>query len=402
MKFLTRPISPLERPLEHRPDQVWMAPDISLWGWGEAARIHPGTGPARIQRLHRELEVLFTGAEVDVESEGRATGPMAFVSVTFSPESSGSVAIVPEVLVGRRGDSWWVTTVDGPGDPPPPIELRPHPDRARYAGSSVPDVLWLEAVSRAIDEIESGELEKVVLARDYAVWSRHPFSPAAVLTALAERFPSCQIFRVADLVGASPEILVRRGGDTMSSLILAGSAPSHTDPERDRAAAQALAGSPKDRWEHELAVRSVLDSLDALGVTHTAPAEPGLLRLDNVQHLATPVTAKSGRLHVLELVHALHPTAAVGGTPTDRAVDAIARLEGMDRGRYAGPIGWVDASGDGDFAIALRCAELSGARARLFAGAGIVEGSLPEAELEETRLKLMAMMGALGAESVRG
>src|SRR5690606_19861037 len=149
----------------------------------------------------------------------------------------------------------------------------------------------------------------------------------------------------------------------------------------------------------ELAVRSVTESLTRIGLEHTVLGGPRLLRLDNVQHLATPVVGESGDRHVLELVEALHPTAAVGGTPTPAAVALIAELEGMDRGRYAGPIGWVDGSGNGDFAIALRCAELSGARARLFAGAGIVEASLPEDELEETRIKLGAMMGAIAAGS---
>lgn len=401
MRIVTRAIPALERLLDRAPDHVWMSPDISLWGWGEAVHFDPGTGPDRIQRIRSGLTDLHTSSEVDDDLGRPGTGLVAFISVTFATNSPGSVALVPRLVVGRAGDDWWMTTVDSSLEPPDPVESRPHPDRARYAGSSVPDVLWLEAVSAAIDEIHRGAYEKIVLARDYAVWSRHPFSPATVLGSLVERFPSCQIFRVADLVGASPEVLVRRRGTRLSSLVLAGSTGSHADAEVDRAAGNALLDSKKDRWEHELAVRSVREALDDLGVTYAAPEGPELLRLDNVQHLATPVTGDAGGHHVLDLVEALHPTAAVGGTPTEIALDAISRLEGMDRGRYAGPVGWADGRGDGDFAIALRCAELSGARARLFAGAGIVEGSLPEAELEETRIKLEAMMGALGAGSGR-
>lgn len=216
---------------------------------------------------------------------------------------------------------------------------------------------------------------------------------------LISRFPGCHVFRVADLVGASPELLVRRTAERMDSLVLAGSAPSFVDEDQATSAARTLMDSDKDRWEHELAVRSVRDPLVGIGAEVDVRDTPEILRLANVQHLATAVTATVpagwDALHLAEL---LHPTAAVGGTPTDAAVRVIEELEGMDRGRYAGPVGWMDGRGDGEFAIALRCAELSGARARLFAGAGIVAGSLPEAELDETRLKLGAMMGALGAE----
>lgn len=200
-------------------------------------------------------------------------------------------------------------------------------------------------------------------------------------------------------MGASPELLVRRSGDRFQSLVLAGSAPSFTDPARDAAAASRLLESDKDRWEHELAVRSVREAMAPLSDNLDIADQPDILRLDNVQHLATTVSARISSGHdALTLTAALHPTAAVGGTPTAAAVDTIAELEGMDRGRYTGPVGWADARGDGEFAIALRCAEISGARARLFAGAGIVAESLPEAELDETRIKLAAMMGALDAD----
>lgn len=400
MRITTRPIPPLTSPLQRDPTSVWMTPGVSLWGWGTAATIAPGSGADRVEVVRRTFGEFVAAAEIDDPLSSPGTGPVAFTSTTFATGSPGSIAIVPRVVVGHDGDgNWWMTQVDdAPLAEPEPVP-GPRSDRARYAGSSVPDVQWLEAVAEALRRIEHGQIDKVVLARDYAVWSREQFHPARLLGYLHARFPGCFVFRVADLVGASPELLVRRRGSHLESLILAGSAPTFTDVEQDRAAGAALIDSAKNQWEHELAVRSVRDSLGPITRDLHISAHPELLRLENVQHLATPVTGETvGSPDALSLAAAMHPTAAVGGTPTDVSVAVISELEGMDRGRYAGPVGWTDSRGDGEFAIALRCAELSGARARLFAGCGIVAGSLPEDELEETRIKLKAMMGALGAE----
>lgn len=390
MRFVSRVVDAVEDPLRLDPDTVWMSPQVSLWGWGAAVTFQPGSGPDRLATIAEAFESF--SAEVDVEGRER---PVVFASTTFATGSTGSVGLVPRVMLGQRDGNWWTTTVAGaelpPGAPPaPPV------DRARFAGSSVPDVRWLEAVAEATRRIGDGELDKVVLARDYGVWSREPFHPPRLLRHLRSRFPSCHVFRLANLVGASPELLVRRRGTEIESVVLAGTAPTYPDPTADAGAARELLDSDKDRWEHELSVRSVSETLEKMGIETETPDGPELMRLDNVHHLATPVTGHDrDRRHVLALAEALHPTAAVGGTPTEAAVGMIARLEGMDRGRYAAPVGWMGADGDGEVAIALRCAELSGARARLFAGAGIVAGSLPESELEETRVKLSAMMGAL-------
>lgn len=399
MRFVTRPIAPVDDVLARDPDTVWMSPEMSVWGWGAAVRIHPGSGPDRLEVVRRGLAELWADSDIEDPVRSTGTGPLALVSSTFATGASGSVAIVPELMVVSRGDDWWLTAVDDATLPEPAEAPTPRSDRARYAGSSVPDVLWLEAVAEAVRRIQRGELEKVVLARDYAVWSRQPFEARTLLTYLRRRFPRCHIFRVDDLVGASPELLVRRTGDRFESVVLAGSTSSFADPARDTEAACSLLESSKDLWEHELAVRSVRSAMAPLTEEAVIADRPGILRLDNVQHLATPVSARIRNGHdALSLAAALHPTAAVGGTPTATAVETIAEIEGMDRGRYTGPVGWTDASGDGEFAIALRCAEISGARARLFAGAGIVADSLPEAELDETRIKLAAMMGALDAD----
>lgn len=398
MRFRTQPIPPLDDPLGREPDTVWMSPEMTLFGWGEAVRFQPGPGSDRIDRIRRRFSDVIEQATVESDLDGEGPGPVVIASVSFAAETAGSVALIPEVVVGRRHDDWWMTSVNGAGLPRPSLDVPPHVDRARYAGSSVPDVLWLESAAEAVRQIKAGAIEKVVLARDYAVWSREPFHPPRLLRYLAGRFPRCHVFQVDGLIGASPELLVRRRGDRMESLVLAGSAPSFDDPGADRESGAQLLSSGKDRHEHELAVRSVTDALAPITTHLQAPGEPSLLRLDNIQHLATPVLATvSGGLDALALADSLHPTAAVGGTPTGAALELITRIEGMDRGRYAGPVGWMDGRGDGEFAIALRCAELSGARARLFAGAGIMAESLPEAELEETRIKLAAMMGALAA-----
>lgn len=393
MRFTTTPIGEVENPLSRNPTAVWLSTDVAFWGWGRALELHPGPGPDRLRRAGEMLRDFLSDCELAGETGGRR--PVAFLSFSFAASSAASVALVPEVLLERRRDHWWLTTTDGarlPGAGPIPATR----DRARYAGSSVPDVLWLEAVAETVRRIKAGRLDKAVLARDYAVWSREPFHPPRLLRHLERRFPRCYTFRVANLVGASPELLLRRRGPALESLVLAGTAPALQDPQADARAGAGLIESDKDRWEHELAVRSVRAALGPLTEDLVLPEAPVLLRLDNVQHLASRITARAKPgLDTLTLIDALHPTAAVGGTPTPEALALIAEIEGMDRGRYAGPVGWMDSSGDGEFAIALRCAELSGARARLFAGAGIVRASLPEAELEETRIKLGAMMGAL-------
>lgn len=382
--------------MEHRPPLVWLSEGIDLVGWGEALRLDLGTGPDRFRRAAAAWEEWTRTVEVDDPVGLPGTGPIAFVSATFDDRSSGSVLVVPEVVVGRSGDRWFETSVDGAGPVVGDPSVWPV-DRPRYAGASIPDVAWLEAVAAALELIEGGVLSKVVLARDYAVWSKVRFDPRRILERLRARFPECFVFSVDGLVGASPELLIRRFGSRVESVPLAGSIRRSPDAAEDARLGRELLCSDKDRAEHEMAAASVGRVLERICDHLERSPAPELLRLANVQHLATRFEGRMSRpVSVLELTGLLHPTAAVGGVPSERAVEVIRRLEGMDRGRYAGPVGWIDRSGQGEMAIALRCAELSGARARLFAGAGIVAGSLPESELEETRLKLEAMLNALG------
>ncbi|MFA9432739.1 isochorismate synthase MenF [Egicoccus sp. AB-alg2] len=383
--------------------------DEGLVGWGTAVRVAPGAGADRFAAAERALHHL--DVEVDDEVGAFGTGLVGFGSFAFTDAGAGSVLVVPRVVVGRRDGRTWLTTVEGvdgqpsaflPSLPPPGARLaEPARDRARFAGSSKPDLYWLEAVAAAIERIRAGAADKVVLARDHAVWSQEPFDAADLARRLSGRFPSCHTFVVDGLVGATPELLLSRRGCEVFSRVLAGTTGRSDDEAEDAALGAALLASAKDQEEHRFAAESVRDVLAPLTTGLVHDDTPRLLRLDNVQHLATAFTGRlSSARTALEVVAALHPTAAVGGTPRDRAVGMIAELEGMDRGRYAAPVGWTDLAGDGEWGIALRCAQLDGARARLFAGVGVVAASLPEAELEETRLKLLAMQAALGEDPI--
>lgn len=358
--------------------------------WGEAARIDVGVGPDRFARASLALERAFAG----LGSEAGAP-PLAYGSFTFDPDEEGSWLVVPRHVLRFDRDEAVMTSIgEAPARFPTSAVTNGHTD-VRYGGSSLADHLWLERVAEASAAIERGGLDKVVLARDVHIWSRRGFNERMLLARLGERFPQCYTFACRGLIGASPELLVARDGEIVRSLTLAGSA-RRGEGAADLRLGDDLLSSSKDRREHELAVRSVTDVLE-VHCKDVVTEGPEVLRLANVQHLATRVNGRvEETTSALDLAGHLHPTAAVGGTPTAAALDLIRRREEMSRGRYAGPVGWVDARGDGEWAIALRCAYLDGGRGRLFAGAGIVEGSEPEAELEETRLKLRAMMSVLG------
>ena len=379
-------------PLFSWPETVWISPLIELYGFGVAARFDPGAGSSRYETARR-LVGKWWGERMVI---GDGPGPFAFASFTFDPHASGSVVIVPETVLARTGsDAWLVLNGQAP-DFHGATEPEAHPDRARFAGSSLPDHLWMEAVVEALDAIEAGVVEKVVLARDHALWSKQPFDPRRTLIRLHQQFPECFTFLIEGLVGASPELLVGKEGLEVTSQVLAGSSRRAADPLEDETLGKELQTSAKNQLEHGLAASSVGRVLGEVCRYLKRPGAPELLKLANVQHLATRFEGTLDQpRHILDLVGALHPTAAVGGTPTEAAVGLIRRLEKMDRVRYAGPVGYFDGNGDGAFAIALRCAELAGARARLFAGSGLVTGSVPEDELEETRLKLRAMLSAL-------
>jgi menaquinone-specific isochorismate synthase len=239
----------------------------------------------------------------------------------------------------------------------------------------------------------------VVLARDLVATAAEPIDVRWPLHRLSVAYRSCWTYHIDGLLGATPELLVRRERDLVTSRVLAGTIQITGDDTHDLAQAGALARSSKDLEEHEYAVRSVAHALAPHCQSMNVPETPFVLHLPNVMHLATDVTGvidASDSASSLALAAALHPSAAVGGTPTDLAVEAIADLEGMSRGRYSGPVGWLDANGDGEWGIALRCGVVSGSQVRLFAGGGIVAGSDPEAEFAETQAKFVPVRDALG------
>jgi menaquinone-specific isochorismate synthase len=381
----------------------WVRRGEGLVGWGEAARLEV-TGPNALTEAAAWWAAYTDGLATDDELDVAGSGPVLFASIAFDPTAGTSVFVVPEVVLGRRDGVAWLTTI-GDVDPrdvllPGARDDAPAP-RLRYADGALDPATWCAAVAEAVTRIDAGELQKVVLARDLLVSADVPLDPRRLLRRLAARFPDCWTFAVDGLLGATPELLLRRSGRQLSARVLAGTAPRGAGAEDDRLAAE-LIGSAKDRSEHALAVDSLVRALEPFCATLDAPADPDLLTLANVRHLASDVTGTQrrggarGRAGLLELVGAVHPTAAVCGTPTPDAAGVIRELEGMDRGRYAGPVGWLDARGDGEFGLALRCAELVGDdSARLFAGCGIVAGSDPAAELAETQSKFAAFQAAL-------
>lgn len=359
-------------------------------GLGEALRLE-FSGPTRITDAAAAWRALAATVAVADAVELPGTGLVGFGSFAFADSSAAtSVLIVPQVILGRRDGVSWVTTVGpAPAEEAPgefgPVEFGP--------GALDPEG-YTAAVAEAVRRITTGEARKVVLARDVVAGIRADADLRVPLARLAAAYPDTFTFAVAGLLGSSPETLVRARGGTVTARVLAGSAARGGDPTADATAASTLAASRKDVQEHSFAIRSVLDGLAPIS-TDLRSTPPFPLKLPNLWHLASDVTGTLTRgSSALDLVAALHPTAAVGGSPTPAALDLIAELEPFDRGRYAGPVGWVDGNGDGEWAVALRCAQVEGEHVTAYAGAGIVAGSEPARELAETGLKLRPIVEA--------
>jgi menaquinone-specific isochorismate synthase len=374
-------------------------------GIGEALRF-TFSGPHRMREASAVWRGLVADAVVDDPVQLRGTGLVAFGSFTFADDSAEtSVLIVPRVVIGRRRGKAWLTAVDTTPDPEP-LAFRRTSVPVPHVGDHVSVTLrpgridergYADRVAEAVRRISAGEAEKVVLARDLVGTLPPGADRRAVLLDLAEAYPQCVTFAVDGLIGATPETLARTDGTRLSARVLAGSAARGSDPVRDRAAAEALATSAKDVEEHRFAIESLLAALRPIASDLRADPEPFRLQLPNLWHLATDVQATlPAGVTALDVADALHPTAAVAGTPTDVAVRLVAELEGVDRGRYAGPVGWLGANGDGEWMLALRSATVSDAgEVRAWAGAGIVSGSDPAREVAETALKFRPVAEAL-------
>ena len=376
----------------HRPGQAATgdAPSPVLYaGAARTGEATPASSPAGDAEQPRE-------AAPTSHTTGGAPSPVLFASFAFRSPAR-SVAFVPALtLIDEAGARWAITA--GIGQAPDPLaavdaalaEARPAPrvpDSLTFGQGSMSRTQWRDSVQAMAARLREGAADKAVMARDMTVRCSRGFDERFLLERLSDLYPSTWRFSVDSLVGASPEMLIAARGGTVSSRVLAGTCKPGEG--------QALASSAKDLREHELASESVSSILERLCLDVRAQG-PFLLSLPNVVHLATDIHARLGAAHLLDLVAALHPTAAVCGTPRDAAMRLIEELEDTERGRYSGPVGWVDTAGDGEFAIALRCGLASGTRLRLFAGAGIMPDSDPNVELTETEAKMRPLLDALG------
>jgi menaquinone-specific isochorismate synthase len=376
----------------------WVRNGEGLVGWG----VHATTtvsGKDRFEKArqwwHHQLETFAVANSV----HGSGTGPVLFTSFSFD-RNEESVLVIPKVIVGQKGAQSWITWI---GDTPQPVLPESPAQYSQgsftFGDGSISTSAWKERVAEAIKRIDSSQVDKVVLARDLVVESTTKVETIAILKKLAAEYPSTWTFAVDGLVGATPELLLRLSRGMVTSRVLAGTIPKTGNDEKDLALAASLARSSKDLEEHEYAVRSVADALEPFCSSTNVPESPFVLHLANVMHLATDVTGalieSKQRVDAFSLLQSLHPSAAVCGTPRNIAFDIISEVEGMNRGRYAGPVGWIDASGDGELGIALRSGQITDRQIRIFAGCGIVAGSNPEKELEESNAKMIAMRSAL-------
>jgi isochorismate synthase len=420
-----------------RPGEPWFAfeqPDregVALAGLGQATALQ-ASGEERFAELTERWRALAAEALSDHTENPDAAAPLAFGGFAFAagggaaPPWAGfdpASLSVPELLLrrtvrnGRKLGILTAASLAAPDDTaeqllgrlqaslarlrarPLPL-LDPAPAGRSEVVSAMPPEHYEAAVARAVELIARGQLEKIVLAREVHVHAPRPHDPAAVLGVLREAFPSCFVFAVgrgdATLLAASPELLVRREGQRVSTLALAGSARRSADPAVDRHLGEQLLRDTSHREEHAIVVRRIERTLRPHALWIAAAPEPTLARIANIQHLATPIRVQlAAPLEALELAGLMHPTPAVGGEPLSAAAPLIPALEGLDRGWYAGPVGWTDTTGDGEFCVALRCALLRGRLARCYAGNGIVRGSDPAAELAETEIKLAALLPLL-------
>ncbi|MEA2211845.1 MAG: menaquinone-specific isochorismate synthase [Solirubrobacteraceae bacterium] len=415
------------------PDEPWFCfeqPDRGGAAVAALGRVRSleASGPGRFATVSRQWQELSGRAVNDAPSGVPGSGLIAVGGFAFAPTGGASprwrgfpaaALTVPEVSLARRdGEAWLTLNLDcAPDDTMPELLARaerrllslrsralplldPAPSGRYEVASVMPPAHYEQAVARGVQRIRAGELEKVVLAREVEVHAPRPHDAAAMLGLLRGAFQSCYVFAVgrgdATFVAASPELLIRREGQRASTVALAGSIRRSADPAVDDHLGEQLLSSVKDREENAIVARRIATRLRPHSVWVSAADEPGLVRVANIQHLGAPIRAQlRSPIDAVSLAGVLHPTPAVGGEPDRLALELIPALEGMDRGWYAGPVGWTDSMGDGEFCVALRCALLRGALATCYAGAGIVRDSDPAAELAETEVKLQALLPLL-------
>jgi menaquinone-specific isochorismate synthase len=379
---------------------AWVRSGDGLVGFGEYKKFEV-KGENRFKEAKTWWEERVSEFKIQNNVHGSGTGPILFSSFSFDPNEI-SVLVIPEILIGQKNGKSWITWI---GDVKQPnlekINTAPVSGEIKWQEGSISEQAWQSQVSSAINAIKSNKLEKVVLARDITATSKTEISVRSLLQRLEIEYPSTWIFLVDGLIGATPELLVRLSKSLVTSRVLAGTIRKSGNEDRDLTLAASLAKSSKDLEEHEYAVRSVADALAPFCSSTNVPEAPFVLHLSNVMHLATDVTGvlndSAKQSDIFTLIAQLHPSAAVCGTPALEANKLINELEQMNRQRYAGPVGWIDANNDGEIAIALRCGQLSNDQKsiRIFAGCGIVAGSDPATEFAESQAKLMPMRTAL-------
>ena len=409
----------------------WEEPDrdgFALAGLGAAHEV-VSRGPDRFRDAVAACEQVTRRRLADEPANlPGGAGPVWVGGFAFAPDGGRgpqwssfppALLVMPELVLHRAGDRTHLTlcALAGTGADPAATMARlrgrvaglraaslpladPHPTGQARIASALPPERFERSVALGVERIRAGALDKVVLAREVVVEAPRAHDPAALYGAMRELFPSCFCFCCgspeAAFLAASPELLVRRTGAGAATVALAGSTRRSADPSVDAHLGEQLLRSSKERREHEIVVRRIERALRGQAVWVEAAPEPGLVRVANIQHLATPIHAQlSEPRSAVELAGTLHPTPAVGGEPCGAALDAMAELEGLDRGWYAGPVGWMDATEDGEFCVAIRSALLRDRTAHLFAGNGIVADSDPAAELAETEVKLEALLPLL-------
>lgn len=398
-------------------DFVVSSNNVGITGIGVVLRIPVPRSSGSIAA--RAVNEALSSIEVDDEVQRPGTGAVAIGAFPFAPRVNGEL-IVPRIALGRAEDgTCWITTISTIGEEPSPEETNTILRRSAVRGSGfsrdaefqtiddapssfdihplrTPDS-WCSSVAAATQRLASGEGQKVVLARGIEIVTDQPVRPSVVLSHLRRSFPYSHLFCVDGFVGASPELLVQRSDAIVRAHPMAGTAPRSGDPEADARLGASLLSSTNTRDEHRHTIAMVHDTLLPWCSYLDEEAEPSIVALANVQHLGTRL---EGRLSepiasVLELVGALHPTPAVGGMPRDVALTMINELEGLERGRYAGPVGWVDGQGNGTWIVGIRSAQINDRSTIAYAGVGIVADSVPETELAETRAKLQTLLGAI-------
>lgn len=373
-----------------------------LVGFGEAARFE-ASGLDRIADLAGFWREQVAMSEIVDPLQVQGSGLAGFGSATFSPESTlDSVLIVPRIILGTRDGRTWITKITPEGEPEAASDFYSQVNTYRdntklsFVEGSMTSARFLKQAEKAISKIRSGKLQKVVLARDIMAQLPEDFDLRTGLRSLAKRYPSCWVYSVAGNFGASPELLVRVSHGQVSARVLAGTTARGDSPESDVQRSNALVASEKNLAEHRFAVDSMVEALSPFCVTVDTDEKPFSLALPDLWHLASDVYGKlKSNISVLDLAAFLHPTAAVAGTSRAAAQALIAELEPFDRGGYAGPVGWIGADGDGEWAIALRGGYIEENVLTAFAGCGLVADSEPVAELEETELKFAPVRRAL-------